>query len=629
MIAALLAVTGGLLIRDALRVWSDLRTGERILARARDVARSGDIDRLSALLSRARAPLVRADRRARGPVWRVAGTVPLAGRSARAARDIARASVLALDAAEAAVGAFRELPTKRGRLSYSIRGSRLDLGPWRRARPSLSLAVTRVGEASRILARAPASRVLGPVARARRRLTSALDELERMMSRAHAASVVVPSMLGAESPRRYALVVVNPAEARAGGGLVGGYAIVDARRGRLSLLRSGVNAELRDAREPVPVPSWVRERYGRFGIDRDWSNVTMEPDLRVSGPIIAALLRRTTGEWVDGVILLDVHALAHILEVTGTVEGPGGTILRAETFARLAMSEAYTRFGERSAERKRFLAEAATRIWERLLRSSPVRAGADALGASARSRHLGVWSSREDERDALHLLGLDGAFVPDRGEFVGVVTQNASGNKVDYYVRREIDVRIRLAPDGSAHGMMDVVLRNRAPRQGLPSEVLGPFPALPEDAPGWLRTYLSVYLPPDAVVLGVRQGTSPVRFESDGVPGARVASSHITVPAGGAATVRVEWRVARAFDPRAGARYGLTVLRQPTAAPDLVRIRISPPPGVRALPEPGASGRSRDSFVWRVTADEDVEASLALSSAPSRDELLELPGRAA
>src|SRR5690606_20501375 len=73
-------------------------------------------------------------------------------------------------------------------------------------------------------------------------VTGAVAQLQGVVTEAAAtadsidrAVALLPTMLGAEGDRDYVLMFQNPAELRAGGGLVGAFALVHASQGRIEL----------------------------------------------------------------------------------------------------------------------------------------------------------------------------------------------------------------------------------------------------------------------------------------------------------------------------------------------------------------------------------------------------------
>lgn len=618
-----------LVVRDVLAVKRDLETGRRALLEAKAAVADLDVARLESALRKARAPLERALRRSRALTLRAADRLPILGRSVGGAVALAEAGRITIDAGLEGVRAARVFPLKDGRLDYGIRDGRLDTSPWPKAQPHLARVDELLRRATARVDDVADTWVIGPVARARRELAARLAELERFAAWTEEASHLVPSMLGASGPRRYLLVVQNLAEARATGGLIGGFALIEANRGRFRLTRVAANSELLEAAEPIPAPAWFRERYDIWGSRQKWQNVNMEADLRVTGPLIAWLFERTIGTRVDGVITTDPIGLAELLRVTGPIEGPHGITLEADSFAHLAMNEAYRIFaGPRvEGERKAFFVEAGALIWGRLLETADVRRAAEALGRAARGRHLMVWSSDGADEAALERVDLAGAFRDAGNAFVGVVTQTTTRSKVDYYLRRSPTLAVRLRPDGSAVFRLSLRLRNEAPSSGLPREVLGPDPGGPRHPPGQNRSWLNVYLPPGASVRSFTIAGVPALFASDAtdaptafrslqaLPDALVVSGVVEVASRSSADVELTWEQTAVVTRSDGKRrFALTLLRQPTVAPDSVVVSVGAPGGFRTRAVSPGAALEGDAVVWRAPAEGEMRLEMELVS---------------
>ena len=97
-----------------------------------------------------------------------------------------------------------------------------------------------------------------------------------------------------------------------------------------------------------------------------------------------------------------------------------------------------------------------------------------ALAPAAREKHIMLWSNRPKEQQLFEDIGAAGAVAPVEGDFLGLVTQNASGNKIDYFLRRSVDYQVELDPgSGRLRATATVTLSNDAPASGLPLGVIG------------------------------------------------------------------------------------------------------------------------------------------------------------
>jgi hypothetical protein len=188
-----------------------------------------------------------------------------------------------------------------------------------------------------------------------------------------------------------------------------------------------------------------------------------------------------------------------------------------------------------------------------------------------------------------------------QGDAFAVVTQNAAGNKIDAFLRRQVDYDVSLNPaTGRLSATAKIVLHNDAPATGLPDPVIGNLVDLPA---GTNRMYLSVYSPWQ--LAGFTVGGGPVAAES-GVELARnVYSTTVDIAPGGTATVQVRLTGTMTGDH---STYRLDMHRQPTVAPDDVRTSLTVASGWRI----GSGGRT---WSRRAPFDSDRTVDLKLDKA--------------
>ena len=181
-----------------------------------------------------------------------------------------------------------------------------------------------------------------------------------------------------------------------------------------------------------------------------------------------------------------------------------------------------------------------------------------------------------------------------------VTTQNAAGNKLDYYLRRQVGYTLRLDPVGGSRdarvdGRLDVRLDNTGPDSGLPQIVIGPYD--PRFAPGENRSYVSVYTPLAATGATLDGHPEPVYTGTE--VGRNVYSAFLSLPARSSHTLAVN--VSGSVHLDADGWYTLTLVRQPMLNPDDVAVTLEAPAGwrfaaLRGLEQAGenrATGRFR------------------------------------
>jgi hypothetical protein len=563
----LAALAAGLGLVAALQARPALDRGLAEARAALAMARSGDtavagqrLRAASALLASAETPLA--------SWWaRPARAVPVVGAQLDALTAMAGAGA---DVSRAGAAAAAEADTESIRLTDGTlpvqRLAQLEV-PLRRSLAALVDADSRLKSASSPWLVGPLSDQLSGF---RRRVSQARGHAETGML----AARIAPALLGNNGPRRYFLAIQTPAELRATGGIIGNFGEITAVAGRLELNRLGRSDDLNFGGRPetrrLEAPADYVERYGQFRPERTWQNVTASPDFPTVARVIAALYPQSGGQPIDGVISVDPSGLASLLAVLGPVNVPGWPEpITAHNAERVLLHEQYLRFEPRR-ERADFLNETASTIWKRLTTTSlpGPRHLATALGPSVHGKHLLMWSARPSEQQLFERVGLDGAVPPVTGDSLGVITQNAGGTKLDWFLQRSIRYEAELDPStGDLTASLVVRFENTAPARELPPGLVAPGTPAAEH-PGENKLFMSIYTPWQ--LEGAELDGSPLLLSSEQELGRRVYSAFLTVPAAGNLEVRLRLSGRLPADPR----YSLELLRQPTIRPDQVTASL-------------------------------------------------------
>jgi hypothetical protein len=230
-------------------------------------------------------------------------------------------------------------------------------------------------------------------------------------------------------------------------------------------------------------------------------------------------------------------------------------------------------------------------VWSAVTKSklgSPAHIGS-ALGTASADRHLMLWLAKPDEQKVADAVGASGRITTARGDSLLVVTQNAAGNKADYYLDRNTAYTATLTPDhdgrkAAVQSHISVDLRNGAPASGLSQEVIGPYDE--RFRAGENRSFVSVYTPGE--FHGASVDGRPAALESARELERNVYSSFVRTAAGG--TTGVSFDVTSRVQLVDG-WYRLDVLKQPTLRPDNLEISIQVPPGWRIAEVRGRDAR--------------------------------------
>ncbi len=401
----------------------------------------------------------------------LAGAVPWLGNTADAVRAIAEAGETTSKAASLLDDAVNDLPGGLGALAPATDGIPLE------RLAGLAKAVTQAeilaADALETLRAAPTSLVLPPVASAR---DEALRELERTHRQLLAGATILrelPSFLGADEPKHYLFGASNPAELRGTGGLIGAYAILTVDDGRLDLseFRPIQSLPILDLdRHVSPSPEYSTNfDYYRTGVGF-WVNANMTPDFPLAAEALWLSYAGATGEELDGVIVADPFALQALMRVTGPVTVRGTEIeLTDRTVVRFVTNEAYALF-DTNEQRKLVLGRVAQAVLDAFLSDE----GDDLRRERAMLRafddgHVKVWSAEPDMQSGLELTAAGGAFDPQGTDVVSVITNSASGTKLDFYQERTVTYEVHLGPGGTATASLRTDLQERLADLRLPA----------------------------------------------------------------------------------------------------------------------------------------------------------------
>ncbi len=501
-------------------------------------------------------------------------------------------------------------------------GQRLDLKRLAATEPALNAAVSNL-TATLDAINENRSPWLLPLAQ--RNITRAETELAAAKPRLNIAQLVsseLPALLGADREMVYLVIFTNPAEAREAGGILGSFAELRVRDGRLAITDLGRDVDLNwngwgTPLDPANFPArLVTSRPERFS--QNWTRSTDVPTVARAIDHLYPSLGRAE---LDGVISLDPFALAALVDLADGIEVVLEPDLATEVFDGPAMIDflfdgQYRRFDE---ERERSLALAALTdaVFEQFLDAplDPIRL-ATAMAPSVAERRLSVVRTPSAPADGqtalapnplLEALGVRNAHDPrasDDNTYVdhlAVVHSNMTGNKLDAHLEREVDVRTQLDwATGRLTSVVTTRLTNGA-TPDLPAYVLGreDRTGIPS---GHHRVELSVFTPhrltqmtvhrlADAGETEPRTG-EPVAPSVENELGLTRASTIVELAPGETVTITTVWNgsLPSGFSLEGGRSqaYELDIHAQPLVLTDTMSVLVEKLTGREGEPAPNA-----------------------------------------
>lgn len=464
---ALLLLGFVLVVLWASAALANLRSARAEAARSSErlVALVGDID-LQAVVGGADVPGLRSAAedlrvtrdRLRSPLLRPARPLPVVGRQLRSAERLLDATARLADAtadAEVRAGAAAVMLRTPGssrvealqRLAVTIRdlervvGS-VDLGPRDGLAGPLDEARTRVAATT---------------ATAAERLGSAAESLE--MARGVLAG-----------PARYLLLVANNAEMRSGSGAYLSLGVLSASGGQLQLQAPEKAGSFKVPPGIVEPEKDVADRWGWRRPTVQFQGLMLSPRFDASAPSAARMWELAGQAPVDGVLAVDVGALATLLRAVGPVRLEGIEVTTDSAQEELLHGQ-YVRFPDQSA-RQDSLQALTVELFSKLTTGRvDLPALADGLGRAVRGRHLMAWSGRPADQALWDRTGAHGRLT---AQSLLVSSVNLGSNKLDPHLEVEAALTNVQAPDVDAtdHELRITLTNNSL--LGDPGYVAGP-----------------------------------------------------------------------------------------------------------------------------------------------------------
>jgi hypothetical protein len=264
------------------------------------------------------------------------------------------------------------------------------------------------------------------------------------------------------------------AEARGTGGLLGGFGILRFDNGTATVESLGSNAHLNKQFTPIDLGPEFNEQYGFNKPSTDFRNSNQSSHFPYAAQIWKSMWEQQSGETVDGAISIDPVALSYILGAVGPVTMPDGEVITKDNVVELTESTAYMRFAEDNDARKAYLEDVASTVVRKMTGhvDSP-RQLLDALGKSVSQGRIAVWSSAPDEQKVLEDTPLAHIIPADSAPYASVIINNIAGNKLDYYLTRQIEYIASACDSETRKSVVTVRLMNTVPDQPLPDYVAG------------------------------------------------------------------------------------------------------------------------------------------------------------
>jgi Protein of unknown function (DUF4012) len=312
----------------------------------------------------------------------------------------------------------------------------------------------------------------------------------------------LPEVLGARGPRTYLVTIMNPAEQRYSGGATLQMATIRFEHGHITF---GKSQSVADVDQAQPFLNWTPVSGNIFHPPgpRRLTAATYSPWWGVSGEELLRAWQAQTGQQCQGLIAIDLQALAELFRITGPMEVPGYGELDADNLVH-TLAGSYDSFQDPLA-RRRLNNALVPAFQQKFLSGGKFIQKGRSLLQDAEGRHVALYFRDRPAQEAFTKAGFSGNLSRTRHDYLGVFSQNLNGSKSDYWQTRHISSQVTLHADGSASENMTLVVGNPSPpyRQKTPDLKSGYDTR-------WLGTSVGVFLPPDTDLESVTADGRPV-----------------------------------------------------------------------------------------------------------------------
>jgi hypothetical protein len=306
---------------------------------------------------------------------------------------------------------------------------------------------------------------------------------------------VLPDALGANGVRRYLIALGNQAEMRASGGAPLTLVMVELDNGKISIPIKGQTSTQLFPPLNAAV-TWYGPALNTFfpGNPRNAPFVVTNthPNLLMSG-------REMMGAWqggsfpaVDGVVYLDLTAIAAVLTKTGPINSPTYGSVTGDQLGQILLVDAYADFGQEDATvRQAANQQLVDDLLTRILSGDDLVKAASAIAGTAPGRHFQLFM----KNPILEQLALDAGAAgivasPKTGDWSAMYTQNGNQSKVDVFQQRNVAVTVNLEADGSARVNQQMTMVNATP----PDRDPGPEKGIGYETM-WIKNAYLLYIP--------------------------------------------------------------------------------------------------------------------------------------
>lgn len=531
LLIVLAVAAGAWIAYTGLRAKDALETAASALSGAQSALLEGDTAAANAAVTQASQLTGEARSATSDPVWKVVGAVPVLGATPR---SVTLATEAADEVVSVSLPQFVAAAETLDVRTLKNANGQVDLARFPPAGAQLAAAEASLRDAEQIMADIPTAGVPGFVSSGTAQLSDKITEALGVSTIAGPLLQVAPQLLGAQGPQTYFLAFQSPVEARGTGGFLGAFGLVTVDQGDITNRDVETNEVLKDF--PAPVVDLGQDYADLYGSDvRNWVNMNLSPNFPYAGVQWGQAMQDQFGQGVAGVVAIDITAVKYLIEATGPVTTPDGKVLDANNVIQYLGNDIYFEFEGDNEARKKYQAEIATDLLDRVIAlDGSTTAVVQALSSAVAGRHLQMWATDQTAQASIAATPLAGATSGEPGPYAQLVINNGAGNKMDFYLQRQLIYTAGSCRAEERSSTVTVRLTNTVPQEGaLPNYITTRADVDASTAADRSnRSIVYVHMPVGSGVSEVRLDGAPIRASFGTELGHPVAYLPLDLPAG-------------------------------------------------------------------------------------------------
>lgn len=265
-------------------------------------------------------------------------------------------------------------------------------------------------------------------------------------------------ILGGNGPRKYLFLFQNNQEARATGGFIGSYGLLDIFNGRVrNFFIDGIFNPDGQLHTRIVPPTPIQKISANWSLhDSNWF-----PDFPVSAEKAAWFYEKTGGPTVDGVITMTPTVMQKLLEVTGPIDMPEyGIVVDKDNFIREVQYQVEVDYDKELNNPKKILSDLAPKILDKILntRSFPEMSKAlNVMVESLNEKQILIYSKNPEIENILSINGWSGEILDTPKDYLSVINTNVNGFKTDGVISENLTHKAEIQADGSIIDTLTIV----------------------------------------------------------------------------------------------------------------------------------------------------------------------------